>query len=93
MTEEEHEHDENCLVQFQWADPGEDGLLHIVAWIGKARLHIDYVDSTREGQEDLGRIIHTMPQIISHIRQEQAIKREVDSVDQDLLDLLGEGEV
>lgn len=91
MTEE-HECDENCYVRFQWADPAEDGILHVVAWLGEARLHFDFKEDA-EGAHELGRVITSIPKMLAHIRREQEIKREVDSVDQDLLDLLGEGEV
>lgn len=89
MTNEEH--GEQCFVEFQWAEPTEkDPTLHIVAWHGKARLHVDFDNETPEGRADLTHVVQSMPQILSHIFTEMKIKREVDSVDQELKDLLGD---
>lgn len=89
---DEHNCDETCYVRFNWAYPDENNVLHVVAWLGDAKLHVDFKNNG-EGAAELGRIVVSMPKILGHIRDELMIKREVDEVDQDLLDLLGEGEV
>lgn len=94
MTEpENHEHDANCYVQFEWVipdDPDADQRRCVIVSYGTAQLHLDFED-TPQGARDVGRIVSSMPQVISHLRDEAQIKREVKNVDQDLLDLLEEG--
>jgi hypothetical protein len=55
--------------------------------------HLDFgFDDTEEGNRDASRLFEAYPEIMAHIANEIEVRREVEELDQDLLDLLGEEE-
>lgn len=80
-------------VPFSFSVPKDkdDGFRHIVAEYGDARIHIDYYDDEK-GNANLGKLVGSMPTVLEAVRQEILIKKEAAEVEQDLVDLLGEGE-
>lgn len=81
-------------VPFTWKTPNDpkDTRVCVVAEYGEARVHIDFNDDGGKGPEDLVRVLSAWPKVLEYVRREILIRRSADEVEQDLLDLLGEGE-
>lgn len=97
MADEVHGHDpKNCQehVRFEWQTPdsADDDGLHIVAYYGEARLHLDFTDDGKAGTQELATVLGAMPVILKYIRNEVQVRRDMEGVEQDLLDLLGGSE-
>lgn len=91
MTDDEHTEE---FVRFEWQTPKDksDLRVHVVAEFGEARIHLDFTDDGAKGTSDLQKVVGTMPMILKHVRNERMIDHEMEGVEQDLLDLLGDGE-
>lgn len=91
MSEDDPMNGNVSRVEFTWAtNPDNPRELCVIAAHDKTRVHFDFTDDGGSGTRQLQQVLLTIPTILSHIRQEQMIKRESDEIDKDLFDLLGD---
>lgn len=79
------------LVRYSFFVPRDLGkdFRRVVAKYREVRLDVEWMDSD-DGAKDFQSVVDTLPKIVSHIRQEMDIKREVASIDHDLEELNGD---
>lgn len=79
------------MVKFSFFVPKnlEADLRRVVARYRDTKLDVEWQDSDA-GQENLKSVLATLPSILTHVRSEMAIKREVASLDRDLEELNGD---
>lgn len=78
------------LVRFTYNIPDENvPLVHIC--LKRLDTHVDVeFDNSDDGQRRLGETMAALPGVVKHVRKEISIQQEVDAIDHDLFDLLGE---
>lgn len=85
-------YDPDQLISFQFNRPQKgDSQMDVCIHYQSAHADISWED-TEQGNRNLARLFMAFPKIREYIRKEVAIKQEVEEIDQDLLDLLQDGD-